>query len=196
MRTKQSFTTRARRVQIVEATVRVIARQGLSKASFGRIAVEAGLSSPGMISYHFVDKDELLTVLCDTLLEDCATTIHAAVTATAGPAEGLASYLAAFIRWQDGHRDEVAALWQLAAGWKRPGEQFAFDEAPLTEPLRSVLRDGQAAGVLRSMHEDRVVQTVLCAVKGYQQALHDDPDLDADAFAETLIDLFARGLIA
>jgi TetR/AcrR family fatty acid metabolism transcriptional regulator len=196
MRTKQSFTTRARRAQIVAATVRVIARQGLSKASFGRIAAEAGLSSPGMISYHFTDKDELLTVVCDTLLDDCAAAIDAAVTAAAGPAEGLAAYLAAFVRWQDGHRDEVAALWRLAAGWKRPGDQVAFDEASLTAPLRRVLRNGQAAGVLRSTHEEWAAQTILCAVKGYQQALHDDPDLDADAFAETLVDLFARGLIA
>ncbi|WP_420111512.1 TetR/AcrR family transcriptional regulator [Pseudactinotalea sp.] len=195
MRTTHSFTTQARRAQIVEATVRVIAREGLPKASFGRIAAEAGLSSPGMISYHFADKDELLTVLCDTILQGCVTSVDAAVSAADGLAAGLTAYVVAFIRWQDGHREEVIALWQLAAGWRRPGAQLAFDEAPLAEPLRAVLRDGQAAGVLRPLNEEWVAQTVLCAVKGYQQALHDDPDVDADAFAQTLVAVFAEGLL-
>lgn len=48
----------------------MIAREGLSKASFARIATEAGLSSPEMISHHFADKDELLTALADTVLGD------------------------------------------------------------------------------------------------------------------------------
>src|SRR5688572_29786940 len=106
MQSRRSFTAQARRAQIVEATVRVIAHEGLSKASFGRIAAEAGLSSPGMISYHFADKDELLTVLCDAILDGCVTEIEEAVAAAAGPVEGFAAYLTAFVRWQDTHRDE------------------------------------------------------------------------------------------
>ncbi|WP_419994828.1 TetR/AcrR family transcriptional regulator [Streptomyces boninensis] len=195
MRTRQSFTAQARRTQIVAAAVRVIAREGLSKASFGRIAAEAGLSSPGMISYHFADKDELLTVLSDTLLDDLVAAIDEAVDAAEGPAAGLAAYLTAFIRWQDTHRDEVGALWRLSAGWKRPGEPAAFDEAPLREPLLRVLREGRTTGVLRPVQEEWVAGTILCAVEGYQQALTDDPELDAAAFAGTLIDLFERGLV-
>jgi TetR/AcrR family transcriptional regulator, fatty acid metabolism regulator protein len=196
MQTRQSFTATARRAQIVEAAVRVIAREGLSKASFGRIAAEAGLSSPGMISYHFADKDELLTVLCDTLLDDCVAAIEEAVAAAEGPAQGLAAYLTGFVRWQDTHRDEVGALWRLSAGWKRPGEPAAFDETLLRDPLLRVLHEGQAAGVLRPVRSEWTAHLVLCAVEGYQQALQDDPGLDADAFAATLVDLFERGLVA
>lgn len=196
MRTRLSFTARARRAQIVDAAVRVIAREGLSKASFGRIATEAGLSSPGMISYHFADKDELLTVLSDTVLGDCVTAIDEAIAAADGPAEQFEAYLMAFIRWQDTHRDEVGALWRLSAGWKRPGEQSAFDEAPLREPLLRVLRDGQAAGLLRPVPEEWAAKTILSSVEGFQQALHDDPDLDAEAFAAMLVDLFGHGLLA
>jgi TetR/AcrR family transcriptional regulator, fatty acid metabolism regulator protein len=192
--TNLTFTAQARRAQIVGAAVRVIARDGLSKASFGRIAAEAGLSSPGMISYHFADKDELLTVLSDTVLDDCVAAIEEAVAAADGPAAALSAYLGAFVGWQDAHRDEVGALWRLSAGWKRPGAQSAFDEAPLRQPLLRILRDGQALGVLRPVHGEWVAQTILCAVEGYQQALQNDPDLDAEAFAETLVDLFERGL--
>lgn len=194
MQTRQSFTATARRAQIVEAAVRVISREGLSKASFGRIAAEAGLSSPGMISYHFADKDELLTVLCDTLLDDCVSAIEEAVAAAEDPAQGLAAYLTGFVHWQDTHRDEVGALWRLSAGWKRPGEPAAFDEALLRDPLLRVLRAGQAAGAVRPVRAEWAAHLILCAVEGYQQALQDDPELDADAFAAALVDLFERGL--
>ncbi|MCP2262747.1 TetR/AcrR family transcriptional regulator [Promicromonospora thailandica] len=196
MTTGRTFTATARRAQIVDATVRVIAREGLSKASFGRIAAEAGLSSPGMISYHFADKDELLTVLGDTLLGDCVATIEHAVGRADGPAEGLRAYLTAFVRWQDTHRDEVDALWRLSAGWKRPGQPAAFDEGLLLEPLLRVLRAGRETGAFRPVRVEWVAQSILCAVEGFQQAFHDDPELDADAFADMLADLFERGIAA
>lgn len=196
MQTRQSFTATARRAQIVRAAVRVIAREGLSKASFGRIAAEAGLSSPGMISYHFADKDELLTVLCDTVLDDCLAAIEEAVDAAEDPAQGLAAYLTGFVRWQDTHRDDVGALWRLSAGWKRPGEPAAFDEALLRAPLLRVLRAGQRSGALRRLPDEWTAHLILCAAEGYQQALQDDPELDADVFAATLVDLFERGLLA
>ncbi|WP_423461917.1 TetR/AcrR family transcriptional regulator [Promicromonospora sp. MS192] len=196
MRTGPSFTTTARRAQIVEAAVRVIAREGLSKASFGRIAAEAGLSSAGMISYHFADKDELLTVLSDAALGDCVAAVEGAVAQADGPAEGLNAYLTAFVRWQDTHRDEVDALWRLSAGWKRPGEPAAFDEGLLRDPLLGVLRAGRESGAFRPVPVEWTAHTILCAVEGYQQAMHDDPDLDADAYAAMLADLFGRGLTA
>lgn len=196
MQTRQSFTATARRAQIVGAAVRVIAREGLSKASFGRIAAEAGLSSPGMISYHFADKDELLTVLGDTVLDDCVTTIEAAVDAAEDPAQGLVAYLTAFVHWQDTHRDEVGALWRLSAGWKRPGQPAAFDEGLLREPLLRVLRAGQESGALRPLRAEWTAHLILCAAEGYQQAMQDDPELDADAFTATLVDLFRTGLLA
>lgn len=196
MRTGQSFTTTARRAQIVEAAIRVIARDGLSKASFGRIATEAGLSSAGMISYHFADKDELLTVLSDVALGDCVAAIEAAVAAADEPAQGLTAYLTSFVRWQDTHRDEVDALWRLSAGWKRPGEPAAFDEGLLRAPLLRVLRAGREAGTFRPVPVEWTAHTILCAVEGYQQAMHDYPGLDADAYAAMLVDLFESGLRA
>ncbi|GAB2600330.1 TetR/AcrR family transcriptional regulator [Pseudactinotalea suaedae] len=195
MQTKRSFTAEGRRTQIVEATVRVIAREGLTRASFGRIAAEGGLSSPGMISYHFADKDELLAVLCDTVLSDCVRTLEEAVEAATDPVEGLTAYLTAFVSWQDTHRDEVAALRRLAVDWRRPGAAAAFDERPLMQPLLGVLHAGQASGVLRSLHPGWVAQTVLCAVESFPQALHEDPELDPQTFAETLVELFGRGLV-
>ena len=57
----RTFTESARRAQIVTSAIDVIAEDGYAKASFSRIAKHAGLSSTGMISYHFAGKDDLIT---------------------------------------------------------------------------------------------------------------------------------------
>src|ERR1700760_5128012 len=57
----RTFTESGRRAQIVTAAIEVIAEIGYARASFTGIAKHAGLSSTGMISYHFAGKDDLLT---------------------------------------------------------------------------------------------------------------------------------------
>lgn len=192
----RTVTSQVRRRQITDAAARVIAVDGLSRASFTRIAHTAGLSSPGMISYHFADKDELFAVLCDEAIADCAQAIEGAVAAAPGPQEALAAYLTSFIDWQDAHREQVSALRRLAAGWKRPGLDAAFDEGALSEPLRAILIEGAASGALRTVRTEWVIETILCAVEGFEAALGRDLDLDASAFGDELVGLFVHGLEA
>jgi len=172
----------------------VIAREGLPRATFARIAAEAGLSSPGMISYHFTDKDELLGSVVDAVLRDCLASIEEAVVAAPDPPAALAAYLTAFVRWQDTHREEVAALWLLASSWRRPDGRAAFEEDVLRAPLVGILADGQRTGAFRPVPADWVAQTILCAVEGFQEALRQDPEIEAEVFARALVDLFDRGL--
>src|ERR1035437_6258463 len=51
---------RDRRTQIIEAAIGQLAKHGDSGATFARIVEAGGLSSPGLISYHFADRGELL----------------------------------------------------------------------------------------------------------------------------------------
>lgn len=54
----------ARRVQLMEATIEVIARQGYSRTTLTEVAREAGLSH-GLVNFHFQSKENLLV---ETLL--------------------------------------------------------------------------------------------------------------------------------
>ena len=49
----------SRRQQILDAALRVFAREGYHKASIRHIALEAGLKSPPLVYWYFKDKDEL-----------------------------------------------------------------------------------------------------------------------------------------
>ncbi|GEM_PF-4098691 len=55
---KRSFIEVARRSQIIEATIVVLAEKGYTNTTFVRIAEQAGFR-PGLISYYFKNKDEL-----------------------------------------------------------------------------------------------------------------------------------------
>ena len=67
---RPTFTEQARRAQIVSAAITTIAEVGYRNASFAQIAKRAGLSSTGLISYHFASKDELIGEVVVTVLVD------------------------------------------------------------------------------------------------------------------------------
>lgn len=56
---KRTFIEEARRTQIIDATIEVLADYGYINLSFARIAKHAGIS-PSLISYHFKDKQDLI----------------------------------------------------------------------------------------------------------------------------------------
>ena len=59
----------ARRRQLVDATMKCIARKGLGNTSIGDVAKEAGLSQ-GIVNLHFESKDNLLTETLRTLANE------------------------------------------------------------------------------------------------------------------------------
>src|SRR4051794_31947825 len=61
-----SFVEQARRAQIVQATIDVLAEKGYGGASFARIAQRASIS-PGLINYHFRTKDALMRDVLATI---------------------------------------------------------------------------------------------------------------------------------
>ncbi len=100
----------ARRVQLMEATIEVIARMGYSRTTLTEVAREAGLSH-GLVNFHFQSKENLLV---ETLLylaeeyrlnwitaleaagDDPAACIHAMLTADFNPEVYTFSRLAAW----------------------------------------------------------------------------------------------------
>ena len=56
--TNRSFIEEARRAQVIEATIDILAEYGYVNTTFARIAKHIGIS-PSLISYHFTNKEEL-----------------------------------------------------------------------------------------------------------------------------------------
>ena len=85
----------ARRLSLIEATARVLARAGASGASVRAIALEAGVSQ-GLIAHHFGGVDALISATYAHIGDQVSAALDAAVAAAGeDPQARLAAYVAA-----------------------------------------------------------------------------------------------------
>ncbi len=141
----RTFTESGRRTQIVTAAIEVIAEVGYAKASFSRIAKHAGLSSTGMISYHFAGKDDLLTACVAEIEKITDAFMQSRIEAADGHVAVLRAYVEANVALVGEHPAEVRALIDIVrnAAEHRAGVNQRL--AVFEEHFRS----GQAAGAFR-----------------------------------------------
>jgi len=190
----RTFTEIARRAQIVRAAIETIAELGYSNASFAQIAQRAGLSSTGLISYHFDSREELIgEVVGDILgtIGDYMAARPAGEQADAGVA--LRGYIEANVEFIDTHRQEMKALLEISLGGG-----FAYDadtDQAVISPLQQILRRGQREGVFRSFDSAVMATLVQRAIDGLPLLLAADPALDVGAYGAevaTVFDLATR----
>ena len=172
-----------RRLQIVEATLRVMARTGFDGASVQAIAAEAGLAA-GLLHHHFGSKAEILHALLDHL-EALVKARHEALAARRRGAWGrLEAWVDAYLAVGEDARPEAVAAWVWI------GAQ-ALKDAELRERYQAVVQrrlDGLSAllhEVVREASEagerpgertkparldvQGLTVTTLAAIEGYYQ---------------------------
>ena len=143
----RTFTESGRRAQIVRAAIEVIAEVGYAKASFSRIAKHAGLSSTGMISYHFAGKDDLLAACVAEIEKVTGAFMQPRIDAADGHVAQLRAYVESNIALVGEHPAEVRALIDIV---KNSASQSAAVNGRLAM-VEEHLRAGQAAGVFRPL---------------------------------------------
>jgi len=142
----RTFTESGRRAQIVTAAIEVIAEVGYANASFSRIAKHAGLSSTGMISYHFAGKDDLLAACVAEIEQVTGAYMEPRIDAAVGHVAQLRAYIEANLALVGEHAAAVRALIDLV---RNAGSQSTAVTERLTV-FENHFRAGQAAGAFRS----------------------------------------------
>jgi AcrR family transcriptional regulator len=118
--------------QIVAAAIEVIAESG-AQASFKVIAERAALSSTGLISYHFANRQELIDEVGRQILEAFSAFVLDRTDGIEEPAEILQEFVAANIAFLQTHRAHGAAL----VGIQQDTAALArSDQAQLADVLR------------------------------------------------------------
>ncbi|MDN3353084.1 TetR/AcrR family transcriptional regulator [Actinomadura sp. DC4] len=141
----RTFTESGRRAQIVTAAIEVIAEVGYTKASFSRIAKHAGLSSTGMISYHFAGKDDLLTACVAEIEHVTGTFMQPRIEAADGHVAQLRAYVEANVALVGEHRAAVRALIDIVRNAPTASPGVSGRVALFEEHFRT----GQEAGAFR-----------------------------------------------
>jgi AcrR family transcriptional regulator len=196
-RETRTFTETARRAQIVEAAVAAIAELGYARASFARIAERAGLSSTGLISYHFASRDELISQVVADSHADLGAFMHARVSAAGSPTAMLTAYVEGVVAYVGAHRTRMKALTEIFLN-HRPaaGPDGGYDERQAVGPLERILAAGQEAGEFRRFDVGVMAMAVQRAVDGLPFALEARPELDLELCARELSETFRRAVVA
>ncbi|TWG08118.1 TetR/AcrR family transcriptional regulator [Saccharopolyspora dendranthemae] len=195
---ERTFTTTARRSQIVRAAIETIADVGYEKASFARITERAGLSSPRMISYHFADKNDLLRQIVIEVFGMATERMTPVIDAEPTMAGKLRAYLETNLRFLRDHPLEITALTEIGPHLRGDdGEAYTStgSQDHSASGLAEILADGQRTGEFRDFDTRSMAVLIRASVDAAAQRVRDGSDVDLDTYTAevvTAIDLAVR----
>lgn len=184
----RTFTEEARRAQIVAAAIDTIAEVGYGKASYAQIARRAGLSSTGLISYHFAGKSDLMAQVAGQTYEAMGKHMASRMAGVTTNAAALEAYIRGVVEFVAEHRREMKALLEI---FLNGGIEYTPGTELVTlSPVEEMLRAGQAAGEFREFDVRVMAAVIQRAVDGVPFLLETHPDLDLGAYAGELVTTF------
>src|SRR5262245_18414631 len=184
----RTVTEEARRSQIVDAAIEVIAEWGYPNATFAEIAKRAGLSSTGLISYHFAAKEDLIAQVAWTVMQRISGYMTEVVGAERTPSARLRAYVVGTVTFVADHRNDMKALLEIVLNGALKYD--ATDAQEALSPLEQILTDGQRQGEFRDFDVRIVASAVQRSLEGVQMLLEAHPDLDPKAYAGELVTVF------
>jgi AcrR family transcriptional regulator len=191
-------TATARRAQIIEATIEVLAELGYAQTSFARIAERARLSSTRLISYHFAGKDELLEQVVVAVTDAAAGYMGPRIESAAPGRERLRAYIESNLEWMAGSPAQIVALLAIfnsvpnSAGGQ-PAAYASHYQIVITR-LEDYLREGQRAAELRAFPPRMAAVTIRAAIDAAGYRLGGDPDFDVAGYGRELADFFDQAV--
>lgn len=191
----RTFTEVGRRAQIVAAAIETIAELGYARASLVQIAKRAGLSSPGMISYHFAGKDELTEQVVVELYARAGGLIAPRVEQAPTAAAAVRSYLETNLAFIKDNPTHVRVVSDILMNFRFPDDRPREDGDSadgLVRHLEQTLRSGQDTGEFRRFATRPMAIFIRAAVDAAGQRIAFDPDFDIDTYTDELVDMVDR----
>jgi AcrR family transcriptional regulator len=192
---ERTFIETARRAQIVDAAIDVLAKHGYPDASFAKIAKRAGLSSTGMISYHFAGKDDLIREVIAEIVRVNTEFVVAKLDPEQGYTARLRGYFAANLALLDEYPTHQQALASVIANARLDDlQKFGLIDQHLeiTRGQERWIREAQRAGAFRDFDPAVMVMAIQGARDAAIARARVDPDFDTAVCARELADLFDR----
>jgi TetR/AcrR family fatty acid metabolism transcriptional regulator len=182
--------------QILEAAVKVFARQGFHQSTVAQIAKEAGVAD-GTIYLYFKNKDDILvqffSVRAKQVFESFREAVDAAENSTDKLRNLVRCHLAEFQRDKDG-----AVVYQVETHQNsRLAEAQIREMSKMYRDLISeIIEQGQQEGAIRKdLYVGLVKRFIIGAVDEVINTwLHTEEDYDLVSMADPLVELFVKGI--
>ncbi|GAB3130575.1 TetR/AcrR family transcriptional regulator [Tsukamurella serpentis] len=194
---QRSFIKEARRRQIIDAAVVVLAESGFGAASLARIAEQAGVSK-GVISYHFDGKDDLLRHVVISLYQNGAATMIPRIEAAPTALDRIRTYIETNLEFLDENRQHITAMIEVVFGLRDDHDRPAFGpedgDAAAVEPLAQLLREGHASGEFGEFDAWIMAQQIRDSIDGAATRAARDPGLRLGPYAQQMLDVYLRAV--
>lgn len=199
----KTFTEQARRRQIVDGALEVIAEQGYPQASLARIAEHIGIAKSAVL-YHFNSKSEVVEAVFTEIFTRGVAAIVPAVNAETTAASKLSAYIRANVAFIAGNRSAAVAMLELISGY-RDANGLRVDQAaakavqdnPPTGDLaaldpQSIFAEGLESGEFRELSPLFMKNILRGGLDSAAQEYARDPDYDVIAHGEVLVEIFEK----
>jgi AcrR family transcriptional regulator len=139
-----------RRQQIIQATISIMAEQGLTGATTRRIAGKVGISEPALYKY-FPGKKALVLEALDEVGNRFFQTLSQASGEKDGVPDRILNMSAAFYEFVMDHPEESTLLFEAATGARDPEIKDALSSrlVEYTEALAAMFEGGKSQGTVR-----------------------------------------------
>jgi AcrR family transcriptional regulator len=190
---KRSFIETSRRALIVEYAIAAIAELGFARASLAQIARRAKVST-GVILYYFAGREDLIREVAAHAFAAGEAFVRPRVDPSSAR-RALLSFITASVAFMAANPKTVLAVMNVMRAGRSESGAPGFD-AIVTELRRAgfgaIPAWGQATGEFRPLNIRVMVATIIEALDAIPPELADEPDLDLDAYARELVELFDR----
>jgi AcrR family transcriptional regulator len=175
-----TFVEQARRQQMVQGTIEVLAERGYAATSLAVVATHLGISK-GLLHYHFRDKDELLRVVVATIRARRAQEVTARVASATTPAEAVTAYVAGHLDHLAAHPADALALREIQAGLPPDDPDTVAARAEALDALALLVSAGQRAGSFRHGDPRLAAFWIMSVIDAFPAFLQTEPHLDVEA---------------
>lgn len=186
---KLSFIEQARRAQIIEAAIEVLASMGYARASFAQIAKQAGIST-SLIPYHFKNKDELTREVYRTIKTNRDNTVRQQVAQGDSAARKLEIAIEADLAYMGTRPHQFQALIEILFGARnslRGLEHMGADDDHGAITIENILVEGQKNGEFGDFNARHVALIIDGARDTFLAQLPMRPDENLETFSTSLI---------
>ncbi|WP_328616747.1 TetR family transcriptional regulator [Amycolatopsis sp. NBC_00355] len=159
-RSSESAVHAARRAQLVDAAIDVLARDGYAAASTVRIARAAGVSR-GVLTYHFRDRADLIAAVVQSVYALAGAELGPRVVRAGSPRASLLAFIGGSVGFYAAHPRHLAALSAVFTAQERDGTRHHRTEM---DDVGALLRAGVEAGEFRAFDVEIMAGTIRAAL--------------------------------